>query len=286
MFKTLISAEQLKPLSTAIIFDCRFELTHPQAGVHAYSAAHIPGAHYAHLDEHLSDIKTGTNGRHPLPEAAALIAFLRRCGVNNDSQMVAYDNHGGIFAARLWWLARWLGHEAVAVLDGGLAAWQAHGGITASASAATPAATPPRVTVAGNFSQRPTLQAAVTVENVLKNLTTQADLVIDARPADRFRGENETIDPVAGHIPNAVNRFAKSNLQDNGCFKSAEQLREEWVAVLGAQTPAASIAQCGSGAAACHNLLAMEIAGLSGGKLYAGSWSEWCADPARPVERG
>lgn len=282
MFKTLISAEQLQSLSNAIIFDCRFDLANPQAGAQAYAAAHLPSAHYAHLDDHLSGQKTGANGRHPLPEPAAVTAFLRRCGVNNDSQMVVYDTQGGIFAARLWWLARWLGHEAVAVLDGGLAAWQACGGDTVNTSTITSS---PRH-APGNFSQRSALQISVTVAEVVKNLTTQADLVIDARPADRFRGENETMDPVAGHIPQAINRFAKNNLQDNGYFKSAEQLREEWTTLLGAHTSATSIAQCGSGAAACLNLLAMEIAGLRDGKLYAGSWSEWCADRSRPIATG
>jgi thiosulfate/3-mercaptopyruvate sulfurtransferase len=281
-YTTLISAAELaRHLQDPnwILIDCRHDLADPDAGRNAYAAAHIPGARFAHLDTDLSDKSPGPNGefrgRHPLPERDAFIETLRRLGVNHGSQVIAYDAHGGMFAARLWWMLRWVGHNAAAVLDGGLQAWQALGLPLSSEPAAKPH---------GNVEPRASNMHLVSVDDVLANLKSATRIVIDARSPDRFRGENETLDPVGGHIPGAKNRFFKDNLQPDGRFKPADQLRAEFGALIDA--PQAAIMQCGSGATACHNLLAMEIAGLSGAALYAGSWSEWCADPARPVATG
>jgi thiosulfate/3-mercaptopyruvate sulfurtransferase len=281
-YTTLISAAELaRHLQDPnwILIDCRHDLADPDAGRNAYAAAHIPGARFAHLDTDLSDKSPGPNGefrgRHPLPERDAFIETLRRLGVNHGSQVIAYDAHGGMFAARLWWMLRWVGHNATAVLDGGLQAWQALGLPLSSEPAAKPH---------GNVEPQASNMRLVSADDVLANLKSATRIVIDARSPDRFRGENETLDPVGGHIPGAKNRFFKDNLQPDGRFKPADQLRAEFSALIDA--PQAAIMQCGSGATACHNLLAMEIAGLSGAALYAGSWSEWCADPARPVATG
>jgi thiosulfate/3-mercaptopyruvate sulfurtransferase len=281
-YTTLISAAELaRHLQDPnwILIDCRHDLADPDAGRNAYAAAHIPGARFAHLDTDLSDKSPGPNGefrgRHPLPGRDAFIETLRRLGVNHGSQVIAYDAHGGMFAARLWWMLRWVGHNATAVLDGGLQAWQALGLPLSSEPAAKPH---------GNVEPQASNMRLVSADDVLANLKSATRIVIDARSPDRFRGENETLDPVGGHIPGAKNRFFKDNLQPDGRFKPADQLRAELSALIDA--PQAAIMQCGSGATACHNLLAMEIAGLSGAALYAGSWSEWCADPARPVATG
>ncbi|MYN15293.1 sulfurtransferase [Rugamonas sp. FT107W] len=282
MHTTLISASDLSQHLTDdnwVILDCRHDLMNPNAGRDGFAIGHIQNAQFAHLDTDLAGPKVGADGkfrgRHPLPERATLIETLRGWGVNDDTQVVAYDAHGGMFAARLWWLLRWVGHPAVAVLDGGLAAWQAQG---------LPMVTPVGARARGTISEQPSLVPTVSVDDVVANLATQARTVVDARAADRYRGENETIDPVGGHIPGAKNRFFKDNLNADGRFKDAAQLREEW-APLFASAPQA-IMQCGSGATACHNLLALEVAGLPGAALYPGSWSEWCADPARPVATG
>jgi thiosulfate/3-mercaptopyruvate sulfurtransferase len=281
-YTTLIAAADLASHMTdrnLIVIDCRHDLTNPDAGRTAYLAGHIPDAEFAHLDTDLSDKKPGPNGefrgRHPLPEREAFIETLRRWGIDNNSQVIAYDAQGGMFAARLWWMLRWVGHEAVAVLDGGLQAWQALGGRLS-------AERPHRAK--GNLELRPSITPTVGVDDVLANLASRDRIVIDARAPDRFRGENETLDPVGGHIPGAKNRFFKDNLQADGRFKPAQQLRADFGAMI--NSPETSIMQCGSGATACHNLLAMEIAGLSGAALYPGSWSEWCADSSRPVATG
>lgn len=282
MHTTLIGAAELSQHLTDdnwVILDCRHDLMNPNAGRDGFAIGHIQNAQFANVDSDLSGAKVGADGkfrgRHPLPERAALIDTLRGWGINDDTQVVAYDAHGGMFAARLWWLLRWVGHPAVAVLDGGLAAWQSQGLPMVTAEA-------PRAR--GAISERASLAATVSVEDVVANLGTQARTVVDARAADRYRGENETIDPVGGHIPGAKNRFFKDNLSADGRFKDAAQLKEEF-APLFASAPQA-IMQCGSGVTACHNLLALEVAGLSGAALYPGSWSEWCADPARPVATG
>lgn len=281
-YTTLISAAELsKHLKDPnwVILDCRHDLMNPDAGRAAYEAAHIPGAQFVHLDADLSDKSAGPNGefrgRHPLPDRVKFVETLRRLGVNHGSQVIAYDAQGGMFAARLWWMLRWVGHEAAGVLDGGLQAWQAEG-----LPLTTEAASRPR----GNVEPRPSLVAVATATDVLANLEQRTRTVIDARAPDRFRGENETLDPVGGHIPHAKNRFFKDNLQADGSFKTPEQLRAELNPLV--DTPEACIMQCGSGVTACHNLLAMEVAGLRGAALYPGSWSEWCADPSRPVATG
>jgi len=282
MHTTLIDAATLAQHRTDpdwVILDCRHDLMQPNAGRDGYAIGHIQNALFAGIDSDLSGPKTGADGvfrgRHPLPERSALIDTLRRWGINDHSQVVAYDAHGAMFAARLWWLLRWIGHPAVAVLDGGLAAWQSQG-----LPLVTPVADRPR----GHISERPTLTRTVNVADVLGNVATRQRTVIDARAPDRYRGENETIDPVGGHIPGARNRFFKDNLESDGRFKSAAALKAEFAPLITA--PDTAIMQCGSGVTACHNLLALEIAGLHGAALYPGSWSEWVADPTRPIATG
>ncbi len=277
--RTLITAEalaaRLASTSPTVVLDCRFDLANPAAGEAAWADGHLPGARYAHLDRDLSGRKTGRNGRHPLPDRAALAAWAGAQGIAPGVQVVAYDDQGGPYAARCWWLLRWLGHDAVAVLDGGLAAWRAAGqplddrAPPAPGGAPYPAAAEPAM---------PTVDA-----DALLAALGRVRLV-DARSAARFRGEVEPLDPVAGHIPGATLRAFQDNLAAGGRFKPAAQLREEFAAW--ATPPAQVVHQCGSGVTACHNLLAMAHAGLEGSVLYPGSWSEWCADPARPVATG
>ncbi|MFC5476233.1 sulfurtransferase [Paraherbaspirillum soli] len=281
-YTTLISAVNLQQNAQQanwVIVDCRHDLADPAAGRAAYDAGHIPQARFAHLDRDLSGpthTADGTfKGRHPLPAPDALLATLRKWGINDDTQVIAYDAHGGMYAARLWWLLRSLGHASVAVLDGGLATWLA-AGQTLSAVEPTPAI--------GNISLKPALVASVDAHDVLSNLTNLRRTLVDARAPDRFRGENETIDPVGGHIPGAKNRFFRDNLQADGRFKPGHQLHEEFSELI--SEPQTAVMQCGSGVTACHNLLALEIAGLHGAALYPGSWSEWCSDPSRPIATG
>lgn len=259
------------------VFDCRHDLQNTEYGAQAYAREHIPGALFLHLDRDLSGEKTGRNGRHPLPDATAFARRMGECGVGPDTQVVAYDNEGSAFAARLWWMLRWLGHDKVAVLDGGLAGWRRAGyALVSDVPAVTPVDFEPRL--------RP---LAVDADAVLGRLQAPQALIIDARGPQRFSGEQETIDPVGGHIPGAVNRFYFDNLDDAGCyFKPSEELRAEFDALLAGRDPAKVVQTCGSGVTACQNLLAMEIAGLEGSRLYPGSWSEWCADPSRPIEKG
>jgi len=276
-YRTLISpAELAAHLDDPAwrIFDCRHDLADPEHGERAYRRAHLPNAQFLHLDRDLSGPRTGANGRHPLPDPAVLAARLGQCGVSNDIQIVAYDDAGGAFAARLWWLARWLGHERVAVLDGGLAAWERAG---LPLTDALPAVTPAHLR--WQIDER----AAVDAAHIEARLGDPALLLLDARASDRFRGENETLDPVAGHIPGARNRPFRDNLASDGRFKPAPQLRQEFERLLEKRPPEQVVAYCGSGVTACHNLLALEIAGLRGARLYGGSWSEWCSDSRRPV---
>ncbi|CDG85167.1 sulfurtransferase [Janthinobacterium agaricidamnosum] len=282
MHTTLISATELSQHLTDprwVILDCRHDLMNPAAGSDAYAAGHLQNAQFASIDHHLSGTKSGPDGvfrgRHPLPERTALIDTLRGWGINDDTQVIAYDAHGGMYAARLWWLLRWIGHAAVAVLDGGLAAWSAEG---------LPLVTPVASNPHGNIAEKHSLTSTASVADVVSNLALKTRTVVDARAPDRFRGENESIDPVGGHIPGARNRFFKDNLQADGRFKSAAELKHDFVPLF--DSPHSAIMQCGSGVTACHNLLALEIAGLPGAALYPGSWSEWCADPARPVAAG
>ena len=273
MYSTLISVEDLATHHSFIVVDCRHSLIDFDAGLRAYHEAHIPGAHFLHMEDDLSGPKTGRNGRHPLPDPQMLAAKLGAIGIDSSKQIVAYDENNGAFAARLWWLARWLGHERVAVLDGGFTAWRAAG---LEVSSVTATATP------AHFSIRPSLEVAVMASALP---TSGSEAMIDARAADRFRGENETIDPVAGHIPGALNRPFALNVGRDGKFKSAQQLRDEFRSLLGERDATQVVHYCGSGITAAHNRLAMEIAGLTGSRLYPGSWSEWIADPARPIER-
>lgn len=261
-----------------LVIDVRHDLRVPAAGRTAWQAGHIPGARFLHMDEDLSAPKTGHNGRHPLPDREQFVARLRALGAHPHTQFVIYDTHDSMMAARLWWMLRWVGHATAAVLDGGLQAWTASGG-------SLDAETPVHCT-AGDIAAKPSLVDTVSAKDVLSNLTSRERLVVDARAPDRFRGENETLDPVGGHIPGAYNRFFRENLAEDGCFKPAATLRTDFEALLQGRTAKSVIAQCGSGVTACHNLLAMEIAGLPGAALYPGSWSEWCSDPARPVATG
>lgn len=258
------------------LFDCRHDLARPDAGAQAYREGHLPGAQFLPLDRDLSGPRTGSNGRHPLPDPALLATKLGRCGVANDTQVVAYDAAGGMYAARLWWLLRWLGHDRVAVLDGGMPAWQRAGhALTAEVPAVQPAVLEVR-----------RHETPIDATYLLTHLTDPQLLLLDARGADRFRGENETLDPVAGHIPGAVNRPFRLNLDADGSFKPAKQLRRELEELLRDRPAQNIVAYCGSGVSACHNLLALEIAGWRGARLYAGSWSEWCSDASRPVATG
>ena len=258
-----------------LVVDVRHQLADAAYGDRVYAEGHIPGAAFLHCDRDLSGTPDGGNGRHPLPEPARLAARLGEIGVGPQTQVVVYDDAQGMIAGRLWLLLRWLGHDRVALLDGGLQAWQAAGHpLTQVLPAKRPASFVARI--------RDCLVDAGYVQSFL---ATSRMYLVDARSTDRFRGENETIDPVAGHIPGAVNRFFRDNLQADGRFKSPAELRAEWLALLAGARPEAVVHQCGSGVSACHSMLAMEIAGLPGSRLYAGSWSEWCADPARPVVR-
>jgi len=264
------------------IVDCRFDLARPDWGAHAFAAAHIPHALYAHLDEDLSAPRTARSGRHPLPQVEVLAATFGRWGIDERVQVIAYDQGSGAYAARLWWLLRWLGHTQVAVLNGGLAAWE-RAGLPLSTESVRRAprrftARPdPRMLASGNEVAAAALSGA---------LTRGQQLLVDARSADRFAGENETIDPVAGHIPGARNHPFAGNIDAHGRFLEARLLRRSWDNTLRGVPPPRLIAMCGSGVTACHNLLALEVAGLPGARLYAGSWSEWITDPAHPIARG
>lgn len=275
-YTTLISAEQLqRERPDSLVVDCSHELSDAAAGLRDYAMGHIPGAIHLHLDTHLSSKPTGDNGRHPLPDPGAFATLLANTGLKRGQQVVVYDRSQGVYASRLWWLLRWLGHAPVAVLDGGWQAWLEAGGKT---QAETPEPLP-----AGDFTPGPSLARFVLADDVLGNLQHRQRLVVDARSPQRFRGEGETLDPKAGHIPHAVCRFHRDNLQGNGRFKSAADLRTEWQQFLGHRKPHEVVHQCGSGVSACLNILALEHAGLEGSLLYPGSWSEWCADPARPI---
>jgi len=260
-----------------IVFDTRHDLANTEKGRQAWQAAHVPGAYFMHLDEDLSGAKTGQNGRHPLPPIADFAARMNRCGVAPGRQVVVYDDGGGSFALRLWWMLRWLGHDRAALLDGGFAAWKRE---NRPLDTATPA---PRE---GRFEPKPLQGAAVDTPCVVALHGKPDARIIDARAATRFLGENETLDPVAGHIPGSVNRFWQHNLGYDGRFLSPEELHAEFLEVLGDTPPELVVHSCGSGVTACHNLFAMELAGLPGSRLYPGSWSEWCADPSRPVATG
>ncbi len=277
MFSTLVSCDELaQHLSDPEwrVVDCRHLLSDVGYGAAAYAAGHLPGAVFMHLDRDLSGPMTGRNGRHPLPDPELLAEKLGAAGIDSKTQVVVYDDDGGMYAVRLWWLLRWMGHDAVAVLDGSIRQW-----ISENRPLTTEV---PRYQVKTfQVELRDWVVTSLQIESSLN----MADIcLVDARAPDRFRGENETLDPVGGHIPVARNRFFRDNL-DAGLFRPAAELRQEFLSVLAGVEPKQAVFYCGSGVTACHNLLAMEIAGLSGAKLYAGSWSEWCSDPARPVAR-
>jgi thiosulfate/3-mercaptopyruvate sulfurtransferase len=279
-FDTLIDAATLRSLiagsTPPLVLDAGFDLGDTAAGERAFAAGHVPGSLYVHLDRDLSTTKTGRNGRHPLPERAAFAETAARLGVVPGRQVVTLDRQGGMYAARLWWMLRWLGHAPAAVLDGGFAAWLEAGGESSTTATAPVPAAP--------YPERPSRVESIDAPTLAARLGRAA--ILDARSPERFRGEKEPIDPVAGHIPGAHNRFHSANLVPGGKFKPAAALRDEFVAALGPRAANEVIHSCGSGVTACHNFLAMEHAGLSGSILYPGSWSEWSSDPARPIARG
>ncbi|UCE30603.1 MAG: sulfurtransferase [Burkholderiales bacterium] len=277
-YGTLISVEALQQIQReALIVDCRYNVMKPDAGREAYDAGHVPGAFFLSVDSDLAGPVDGSNGRHPLPDRATLRQRLESFGLNDHRQLVVYDAAGGQVAARLWWLAKWLGHDAAAVLDGGFQAWTGAG---------LPLSTEMPVPVVGQLSERTPLAHSVDLDAMLYNLEATSRAVVDARSAPRYRGETEPIDPVAGHIPGSINRPSQDNLGADGRLKAPDLLRAEFAALLGQADAAQSIHSCGSGVAACHNLLAMQVAGMPMALLYPGSWSEWCADPARPIATG
>jgi thiosulfate/3-mercaptopyruvate sulfurtransferase len=286
-FNTLIDARALLELSAAddpnlVVLDCRFDLAHPDAGRRAYRAGHIPGAHFTDLNEDLSSPIGPNTGRHPLPDPQDFAAHMAGWGIHPASQVVVYDELNASFAARAWWLLRWVGHPSVAVLDGGFKAWLAAGGRIATGEEGR---APVRLgATAPTASVDP--DALVEADAVLALLHDPNRLLVDARAAERFAGKVEPIDSVAGHVAGAVNHPFMDNLTPDGHFRSPEQLRQQWQSQLAGRSPSELVAMCGSGVTACHNLLSLEIAGLHGAKLYAGSWSEWIRDPARPVARG
>lgn len=270
----LASTEELAAHPAWRVFDCRHDLANPALGEQHYLEAHIPGALFAHLDRDLSALTTGSNGRHPLPEARVFIAWLGRQGLKPGDTVACYDAASGAMASRLWWMLRWAGHEQARVLDGGLAKWQREGRpVTAELPRFEPGTYPGKAKASMHAS-------LAVVEKKLKRAA-----LIDARAPARYRGESEPIDPVAGRIPGAKNRFNNDNLTADGTFKNAELLRAEFGKILSDRNPNEVINYCGSGVAACHNALAMEIAGLTGSRVYIGSWSEWSADPTRPISR-
>ncbi len=294
MHTLLISPEELMALQRAgarlMVFDCSFDLMNPAAGEEQYRQAHIPGAVYAHLDNALSDKGTpdasgkyhphpdaASGGRHPLPAREKFAIWLSSVGFANDMQAVVYDRNGANYCGRLWWMLKWAGHEAVAALDGGLQAWQAAGGEVRGGTEPSH--------FQSNFELKAPLRRLATSDDVLRGLGG-AQTIVDARATPRFKGEVEPLDPVAGHIPGALNRPFASNLGADGRFKPVAQLRQEFEQLLAGRDPATVVHHCGSGVSAVPNVIAMELAGLGQPALYAGSWSEWCSDPKRPVEKG
>ena len=294
-YTTLISADQLKALRTSgaplMVFDCSFDLANPAAGEEQYRKAHLPGAVYAHLDTALSDQgvvepdgshhphpDAASGGRHPLPSREKFAMWLCSVGFSNEMQAVVYDRQNANYCGRLWWMLKWAGHDAVAILDGGVQAWQAAGGEV------TDQAEPSHFQ--SNFTLGEPLVRLVSTQEVEQGLGQRAHTIVDARAPQRFRGEVEPLDPVAGHIPGALNRPFAQNLGPDGRFKPPAQLRAEFEQLLVGRDPASVVHHCGSGVSAVPNVVAMELAGLGRTGLYAGSWSEWCRDPSRPVERG
>jgi len=260
-----------------VVVDCRFKLDDVAWGELAYESGHIPGASYAHLDRDLSGPKTGTNGRHPLPDVRALAATFGRLGIASGTQVVAYDQDTGMYASRLWWLLRWMGHDAVAVLDGGYAKWLSEGRATSAVSAH------PQATV---FDGVPQPEMIVGADALRAGIGDATRKLVDARAPERYAGKTEPIDKVAGHIPAAVNHFFQRNLDRAGLFRTPEELRADWRDTIGAVAPDQIVCYCGSGVTACHDLLALEIAGRDDVLLYEGSWSDWASDPNETAALG
>jgi thiosulfate/3-mercaptopyruvate sulfurtransferase len=284
-FTTLIGAAALRDLlgkPDVAVIDCRFDLMNPEGGRRAYIEGHIPGARYADLNKDLSAPISATSGRHPLPTPSEFAGTLARLGVGRASQVIAYDDSAGAFAARAWWMLRWVGHRAAAVLDGGIKAWVSEGGALESGQEK------PLPGAGGglDFSPQADPAAVIGTAELERRLRDPAFLLIDARAAERYAGTVEPIDAVAGHIKGAVNHPFSANLAADGRFLPPPALRQVWERQLAGRSPTQVAAMCGSGVTACHNLLSLEVAGLRGAKLYAGSWSEWIRDPHRPVARG
>lgn len=285
MHTLLISAAELQQLQArgapVTVIDCSFDLMNPEAADTLFAEVHIAGAQQAHLDRDLSakdTLQAVNGGRHPLPRRNLVAAWLGRIGVDNATQVVVYDRNGCNYCGRLWWMLKWLGHDAVAVLDGGLQAWQAASGAVESG--------PARPVAAREFTLGEPLRELVDTATVSARLGQAGQTVVDARGAPRYRGEVEPLDPVAGHIPGALNRPFTDNFTPEGRFKPAERLRSEWTALLGQHAAESVVHQCGSGVSAVPNLIAMELAGFSPTALYAGSWSEWSRTPGLPCEKG
>ena len=277
-FSTLVSTDTLAAhLGEWAVVDCRFDLANESWGREQYAAAHVPGAVYASLNDDLSGPRTGGNGRHPMPSDDALIALLERLGIGNGTQVVAYDQDAGSYASRLWWLLRYAGHTAAAVLDGGFAKWTAEG---------RPVTSGQETRAHARFRASFKRNLVLSLDEVQRRRGDGRTLLVDARAAERFEGRSETIDKVAGHIPGARNRFFRDNLAPDGTMLDAGALRTAFAGVFEGRNPTETVMYCGSGVTACHNLLAMAHAGLDGSALYTGSWSEWSSDPARPIETG
>jgi thiosulfate/3-mercaptopyruvate sulfurtransferase len=283
-FTTLIGAAELRDLvgkADIAVIDCRFDLMNPGGGHRAYLEGHIPGARYADLNRDLSAPVSPTSGRHPLPIPSDFARTLARLGVGRATQVIAYDDSAGAFAARAWWMLRWVGHAAVAVLDGGIKAWVSAGGALQSGEEE-----PVPTAEVSYLSATADASAVIGTAELERRLSDPAFLLIDARAGERFAGTVEPIDAVAGHVEGAVNHPFSANLGAEGRFLPAPVLREAWERRLAGRSPTQVAAMCGSGVTACHNLLSLEVAGLRGAKLYAGSWSEWIRDPRRPISRG
>ena len=276
----LISTAELAPhLSEAdwLVADCRFELSKPEAGAAAWRAGHIPGAVHVDLERDLSVPVTAKSGRHPLPAVAEFAATLSRLGIGNGTRVVCYDAGPGAYAARLWWMLRWMGHDEVAVLDGGLAAWTAEG---------RPVSTDAPIRGPARFIPHPRPEMVYEDAGSVARALARGETLVDVRGAERFAGKVEPLDAVAGHVPGAINLPFLENLDAGGRFRPTAEIAALWRSRTGASPGRALICMCGSGVTACHGLLALEAAGVSGGRLYAGSWSEWIRDPSRPVARG
>ena len=289
MYTTLISVAQLKALQASnqalMVFDCSYDLMKPEMADLMFAEKHMQGAQQAHLDRHLSthDATAVNGGRHPLPPRESLATWLQTLGFTNTMQAVVYDRQGANYCGRLWWMLKWLGHDAVAILDGGLQAWEASGGAVASGVAATPSGS---VQVDSMFQLKPALREWVSTAQLAPQVGHTSLTLIDARGAARYRGEVEPIDPVAGHIPGALNRPFTENLNADGFFKSPELLREEFDKLLAGRDPQTVVHHCGSGVSTVPNIVAMELAGLGVTKLYPGSWSEWCNTPGMAIAKG